>query len=77
MADEIWRLDYYSAVVANKVVEGARVLGAFRDAGVNLTGFWGYQTKSGKAQLELAPEDSASFKRAARKAGVKSIPSSC
>ena len=63
--------DYYSAVVANKVGEGARVLGALRDAGVNLTGFWGYQAKPGKAQLELAPEDSASFKRAAQKAGLK------
>jgi hypothetical protein len=71
MADEIRRLDYYSAVVANKVGEGARVLGALRDAGVNLTGFWGYQAKPGKAQLELAPEDSASFKRAAQKAGLK------
>ena len=71
MADTIRRLDYYSVRIPNKVGEGARVLGALRDAGVNLTGLWGYQTKPSQAQLELAPEDSASFKKAARKAGLK------
>ncbi len=71
MADEIRRLDYYSVVVSNKVGEGARVLGALRDAGVNFTGVWGYQTKPNQARLELAPADSAAFKKAARKAGLK------
>ncbi len=71
MADEIRRLDYFSVVVPNKAGEGARVLGALRDAGVNLTGMWGYQTKPNKAQLELAPEDGAAFKQVARKAGLK------
>jgi hypothetical protein len=71
MADEIRRLDYYSVRIPNKVGEGARVLGALRDAGVNLTGFWGYQTRPSQAQLELAPDDNGSFKKAARKAGLK------
>lgn len=71
MADEIRRIDYYSVSISNKVGEGVRFLGALRDAGVNLTGFWGYQTKPGRARLELAPEDSAGFKKAARKAGLK------
>ncbi len=70
MVDEIRRLDYYSVVIPNKVGEGARVLGALRDAGVNLTGFWGYQTEPSQAQLELAPEGSAAFKKA-RQAGLK------
>jgi len=71
MADEIRRLDYYSVLIPNKVGEGARVLGALRDAGVNLTGFWGYETKPGQARLELAPAESTAFKKAARKAGLK------
>ena len=35
MAEEIRVVDHYSASILNKVGEGARVLGALRDAGVN------------------------------------------
>ena len=39
MADEISRVAYYIAAVPNKAGEGARILTAFKDAGVNLLGF--------------------------------------
>ena len=44
MAGEIREVEHYSASILNKVGEGARVLGALRDPGVNLIAFWGYQS---------------------------------
>jgi hypothetical protein len=38
MPDEIKRIDYYYASVPDKPGEGARILAALRDAGVNLIG---------------------------------------
>ena len=43
MAEEIRLVEHYSASIVNNVGEGARVLGALRDAGVNLIAFWGYK----------------------------------
>src|ERR1700751_1588757 len=66
MADDIRVVDHYSASIPNKVGEGARVLAALRDAGVNLIAFWGYKHGEGRAQLEFIPEDSATFVTAAK-----------
>jgi hypothetical protein len=48
MAEEIRVLEHYSVSILNKVGEGARVLGALRDAGVNLIAFWVTSTERGK-----------------------------
>ena len=64
------KVDHYSAGIDNRVGEGARVLGALRDAGVNLTALWAYPSAEGKAQLEMIPESSAGFAKAAKKAGL-------
>ena len=61
MAEEIRVVEHYSASILNKVGEGARILTALRDAGVNLIAFWGYKHGAGRAQLEFIPEDSATF----------------
>ena len=71
MAEEIRVVDHYSASILNKVGEGARVLGALRDAGVNLIAFWGYKHGAGRAQLEFIPEDSATFVAAAKQAKLR------
>ena len=71
MAEEIRVVEHYSASILNKVGEGARVLGALRDAGVNLTAFWGYPAGKGRAQLEFIPEDSAAFTAAAKQNKLK------
>jgi len=71
MAEEIRVVDHYSASILNKVGEGARVLGALRNAGVNLLAFWGYQYGPGRAQLEFIPENSATFVAAAKQAKLK------
>ena len=71
MDAEIRVVDHYSASILNKVGEGARVLAALRDAGVNLIAFWGYKHGAGRAQLEFIPEDTATFVAAAKKAKLR------
>jgi hypothetical protein len=71
MAEEIRRVEHYSAGIPNKVGEGARVLRALRDAGVNLIAFWGYQYRAGRGQLEFIPENGAAFGAAAKQAKIK------
>lgn len=67
--DTIRRTDYFSVEVPNKVGEGARLLGALRDAGINLTAFTAFPSGR-RAQIDFIPEDSAKFKAAARKLGM-------
>ena len=69
----IRRTDYFSLEVPNKVGEGARLLGALRDAGVNLTAFTAFPSGR-RAQIDFIPDDSAAFKAAARKLGIKIGP---
>jgi len=64
-------VEHYSAAIANKVGEGARVLGALRSAGVNLIALWGYARAAGKATLEFIPDDWAAFEAAAKGAKLK------
>ncbi len=71
MAETIRQVEHYSAAIANKVGEGARVLGALRDAGVNLIAFWGYARGAGRATLEFIPEDGVAFVAAAKSAKFK------
>ena len=70
MKETVVKVDHYSAAIANKVGEGARVLGALRDAGVNLIALWAYPSMPGKAQLEMIPEKGAALVKAAKKAGL-------
>jgi hypothetical protein len=51
MADEISRVEYYVAAMPNKTGEGARVLTAFKDAGVNLMGCLGYRKTARNAEV--------------------------
>lgn len=67
MADEIRKIDYFKAQIADKAGEGARVLAILAEAGVNLLAFTGFP-RGRKAQVDFVPEDAAAFKAAARKA---------
>lgn len=71
MADAIRRVDYYYATVTDKPGEAARILGALREAGVNLLAFSGFPEGARKSQLDFIPEDAPAFTKAAKKAGVK------
>lgn len=68
--DTIRKADYFSMEISNKIGEGARVLDALRGAGVNLLAFTGFPSGR-RAQLDFIPADTASFRVAARKLGLK------
>ena len=65
MAETTRLVDYYYIQVAQKAGEGAKVLRALKDAGVNLVAFSGFP-EGRKAQLDFIPADTAAFKSAAK-----------
>lgn len=70
MSDTVTLVDYYYTTVPDKVGEGARILGALRDAGVNLMAFTGFP-EGRRVQLDFVPVDTGSFLAAAKAAKVK------
>jgi len=74
MADTVTALAYFAVIVPNKTGEGAKLLGALNEAGVNMIGFWGYPVKGKKAQLDIAPADAKVFAKAAKKLGLEVAP---
>lgn len=70
MADRIRKVDYYKAEIANRVGEGARVLGALKAAKVDLLAFTGFPSGR-RVQLDFVPKNAALFRKAAKKAGLK------
>ncbi len=71
MPEEIRRIEYWYAVVPDKPGEGARILSALSQAGVNLLALSGFPAGARKAQIDLFPEDAKALAAAARKAGIK------
>lgn len=70
MADKVRKTAYFSLNVPNRPGEGARILGALADAGVNLLAFTGFPS-GGKAQIDFIPEKPPVFTAAARKAKIR------
>ena len=70
MVDFIKKVAYFAMDVPNKPGEGARVVGALADAGVNFLAFTGFPSGR-KAQLDFIPEDAAVFKNAVKAAKIK------
>jgi len=73
MADIIRKVAYFAIDVPNKPGEGARILGALADAGVNLLAFSGFPNGR-KAQLDIIPEEVNIFKKAAKVTKIKTRP---
>ena len=71
MPGEIRRVDYYYVTVPDKPGEGSRILTALHQAGINFVGVTAFPHGARKSQLDLVPEDSAAFTKAAKIAGVK------
>jgi hypothetical protein len=71
MPDTVQKVDHYSCEIPNKIGEGARLLAAFREAGVNFTAVWAYPIPARKARVEMIPQDRGALTKAAKKAGVK------
>jgi hypothetical protein len=70
MPDTIRRVDYYYFTVPNQPGEGARVLKALKDGGVNLLAVHGFPSGR-ESQLDVVPEDSSRLESVARAAGLK------
>ena len=73
MSDNIRKVDYFYIEAPNKPGEGAKVLEALRNAGVNLLAFSGFP-QGRRAQIDFIPDNVARFRAAARKAGLKISP---
>jgi hypothetical protein len=65
MADTVQQLDYFYVMTPNKPGEGARLLGALREAGINLLAFSGFPEGRG-SQLDFVPADPAAFRQFAK-----------
>jgi hypothetical protein len=70
MADAVRVVDYFYITVPNKPGEGARALDLLRAEGVNLLAFSAFPAGR-KTQADFVPEDSAAFRRVAKKAKWK------
>ena len=66
----IRKADYYTMNVSQRPGAGAKLLGAMKAAGVNLLAFTGFPSGGG-AQVDFIPENSARFRQAAKKAGLR------
>jgi len=71
MPDEIHKVERYSVLIPHKSGEGARLLAALRNAGVNLIAFCGYPYRAARARLEFIPENGATFVAAAKNIKLK------
>lgn len=70
MADSIRKVEYYKTVIPNTEGEGAHLLEALREEGVNLLAFTGFP-RGRRAQLDFVPENPLLFRKAASRAGIK------
>ena len=70
MADTARRVPYYYTTATDTPGEGARLLGALRDAGANLLAFHAFPLGGGETQLDFVPADERAFREATGKAGV-------
>ena len=71
MTETVRKVDYFYIETPDKPGEGAKVLGALRDASVNLVGFTAFPRGRWRAQIDFIPEYVLTFQIAARKAGLK------
>jgi hypothetical protein len=67
----VTKVEHYSAAIPNQVGEGARVLGALRDEGINVIALWAYPSGNDMAQLEMIVQRGSGFVKAAKKAGLQ------
>jgi hypothetical protein len=70
MADTVRGVDYYYVTVSDSPGEAQRILSALKASGVNLVAFHGFPLGGGQSQIDLVPDDSASLREAAARAGV-------
>ena len=67
MRDQVKKVNYCYLTLPSRAGQGAKILGILREANINLLAFSGFPVKSGKAQVDLVPEDMAKLLRVAKK----------
>lgn len=70
MPDTVQRVEYFKVKVPNKPGEGARLLSALGEAGINLLAFSGFPEGRG-SQLDFVPADPAAFRGFAKRSKWK------
>lgn len=70
MADSVRKVQYGYVMVPNRPGQGAKVLGALRDAGVDLQAYSGFPGKKG-AQIDIVTGNVSGLRRVARQNGWK------
>ena len=70
MADTVRRVEYYYVTVPDTAGEGDRILSALKERGINLLAYLGFPAGGGQSQIDLVPEDPASFRQAVERAGL-------
>jgi len=65
------KLESYSVIVRNKPGKGAQLLSAFKEAGVNFIGIWGYPVGKSKSRIDLVAEDAALLKKTAKQLDIE------
>ena len=71
MTDTIRQVDYYYVEIPDKPGAGLQILSDLRQEGVNLLACCGFPTGDGKSQIDLIPDRSEQFQRAAAKHDLK------
>lgn len=71
MADSVRKVKYSYVMVPNRAGSGAKLLAAFKEAGVNLTGLVAFPGKKGKAQVDLVAQNLGAVRRVAGKSGLR------
>lgn len=72
MSESIALVEYFYIEAPDRPGEGARVLGALREAGVNLVAFSGFP-RGRRAQIDLVPAEAARLRTAAKAAKWKLV----
>ncbi len=73
MADTVRKVDYFSLTVPNTPGQTFRVLATLVSAGINLLACTGFP-RGRRAQIDVVPDDTRKFNRAARKAKLRFNP---
>jgi hypothetical protein len=70
MSNTLRRVDYFYVMVPNRPGQGAKIMDGLAAEGVNLLAFSGFPSGR-KTQLDLMPEDSGKFRKAAKRQRLK------
>ena len=69
MAYRVQKVNYCKMTVPSRAGQGAQILKAISDAGINMQAFTGFPVGGGKSQVDIISGDMAAVRRLAKKEG--------